>query len=126
MNLSAHYNQAGNTAAALEYAHKALGINPKSDPGLFQIAKAHERLGELNAALESLKAAIAINPRPSSYHYVLGTVYRRLGKTGESREAFELFRKLEKESSEIDQKKRDAARADPVRFSTPPKGGAVE
>jgi tetratricopeptide (TPR) repeat protein len=126
VNLSALYNKTGNIDAAVEYAQKALAINPKSDTGLFQMAKAQERRGELEAAVASLIAAISINPRSSSYHYVLGTVYRRLGKTDESREAFDLFRKLEKESSEIDQKKRDAAKGEPVRFSASPKGGAVE
>lgn len=126
MNLSAYYNQVGNAEAALEYARKALEINPKSDRGLFQIAKAQERRGHLAAAAESLKDAISINSRFSSYYYVLATVYRRLGKTDESSKAFETFRILERDSSEIDRKKRDVAREDPVSFAARPGGTIVK
>ena len=123
VNLSALRNREGNTDAALENARKALQLNPKSDRGLFQMAKAYEQRGELNGAMESLSRAISLNSHASSYYYVLGTILRRLGRSKESQEAFESFRKLEKDSSEIDRKRRELAKEDPVRFGAQPDGG---
>jgi len=107
VNLSALSNRTGDTEAALEYARKALQINPNSDRALFQMAKAHEYRGNLNAAAEALNRAVAINGRTSSYFYVLATVNRKLGKIEESRKAMEMFVKLDRESNELDQKRRD-------------------
>jgi tetratricopeptide (TPR) repeat protein len=123
VNLSALRNREGNTDAALENARQALLLNPRSDRGLFQIARALERRGDLNAAVESISRAIALNSHASSYYYVLGTILRRLGRSKESQEAFESFRKLEKDSSEIDRKRRELAKEDPVRFGDQPDGG---
>jgi tetratricopeptide (TPR) repeat protein len=107
VNMSALSNRTGDRPAALEYARKALEANPSSDRALFQIAKAHEGQGDLNAAAESLNHAIAINPRSSSYFYVLATIYRKLGKAEESRKAMEAFVKLDRESNELEQKRRE-------------------
>lgn len=110
VNLSSLYNRTGNRAAAMEYAQKALEVNARSDGALFQMAKAYEYQAEFVKAAEALNQAIAINPRVSSYFYVLGTVYRKLGKMGESRAAMESFRKLDRESNELERKRRDLAR----------------
>jgi tetratricopeptide (TPR) repeat protein len=110
VNLSSLSNRTGNRDTALEYARKALEVNPKADGALFQMAKAHEAKGDLNAAAEALNQAIEINPRISSYFYVLGTVYRKLGRFDESKTAMESFRKLDRESNELEQKRRNLAR----------------
>ena len=107
VNMSALSNRTGDREAALEYARKALAANPQSDRALFQMAKAYEYQGDLNAAAEALNRAIEINPRSSSYFYVLGTVYRKLGKMEESRKAMEAFAKLDRESNELEQKRRE-------------------
>jgi tetratricopeptide (TPR) repeat protein len=107
VNLSALYNRTGDRQAAMTYARKALEVNDKSDRALFQVAKAYEYAGDLNAAVESLSRAIAINPRASSYFYVLATVYRKLGKAEESRQAMASFTRLERETNELDQRRRD-------------------
>ena len=60
-----------------------------------------------NAAVESLSRAVALNSRSSSYFYVLGTVYRKLGKVEESRKAMEEFARLDRESNELEQKRRE-------------------
>jgi tetratricopeptide (TPR) repeat protein len=107
VNMSALSNRTGDRDAALAYARKALEANPKSDRALFQMAKAYEYRGDLNAAAEALTRAIAINARSSSYFYVLSHLYRKLGKVEESRQALETFARLDRESNELEQKRRE-------------------
>ena len=71
VNLSAFYNRTANPDKALEFAKKALEIDPRSDGALFQKARADERQGRLDDAVDALNRAIAINPRASAYYYVL-------------------------------------------------------
>ncbi|MBM3728153.1 MAG: tetratricopeptide repeat protein [Acidobacteria bacterium] len=110
VNLSALHNRAGNPAKAIEYARKALAVNRGADGAWYQMARAQERQGELEPALESVREAIAINGRVSSYHYTLAGLCRRLGKPAEAREALEIFSRLEKETTELEQKRREAQR----------------
>jgi tetratricopeptide (TPR) repeat protein len=106
VNLSAYYNRTGDPEKALEYARKAIGLDPKSDRAWFQKGRADERRGSLDDAVDALNQAIALNPRASSYYYVLASVYRRLGWTDESRKALEMFKRLEQESNELEKKRR--------------------
>jgi hypothetical protein len=55
-----------------------------------------------------LNDAIVLNSRASSYYYVLAGVYRRLGWMEESRQALDAFQKLERESAELEKKRRAA------------------
>lgn len=128
VNLSSLSNRTGNRDTALEYARKALEVNPRSDGALFQLAKAYEYKGELAAAVEALNKAIAINSRTSSYFYVLGTIYRKLGKYDESRKAMESFKKLDRESNELEQKRRNLGREEEQTTRPPqrPQGGVHE
>jgi tetratricopeptide (TPR) repeat protein len=105
--MSALSNRTGDRAAALEYARRALAVNPSSDRALFQIGKAYEYQGDLTAAADALKRAIDLNAHSSSYFYVLSGVYRKLGKTEESRKAIEEFSRLDRESNEVEQKRRE-------------------
>ena len=102
VNLSAYYNRTGDQAKALDYAQKALELDPKSDSAWFQKAKAEERSGRLEAAADSLNHAVTLNPRSSSYFYVLSGVYRRLGHLEESKQALESFTRLDQENGEIE------------------------
>ena len=106
MNLSAYYNRLGDPEKALDYARKALQLDPKSDRALFQKGRALERQGKLDEAVNALNEAISVNSRASSYYYVLAGVYRRLGWTDESRKALDVFRRLERESNELEKKRR--------------------
>jgi tetratricopeptide (TPR) repeat protein len=115
VNLSALYNRNGDREATMKYARKALEVNERSDRALFQLAKACERDENLPCAVDSLNRAIAINPRASSYFYVLATVLRKLGKVEESRQAMSAFSKLERETNELDQRRRDWAREEDLR-----------
>ncbi len=109
VNLSAYYNRTDHPDKALDYATKALELDPRSDRALFQKARAEERQGHLEAAVASLNSAIAINPHASSYFYVLAGVYRRLGWNDESQKALETFKRLDRESSELDKLRRGAS-----------------
>jgi len=109
INLSAFYNRTGDPAKAIEYARKAIELDPTSDRAWFQKAKADEREGRLNDAVTALNAAISYNPRASSYYYVLAGVYRQMGWTDESRKALEHFKRLDQESAALEKKRRSAS-----------------
>jgi tetratricopeptide (TPR) repeat protein len=106
VNMSAFYNRTGDPDKAIECARRAIALDPKSDRALFQKARADERQGRLNDAVGALNQAIAINPRASSYYYVLAGVYRNLGWMDESKKALDSFKRLERESAELDKVRR--------------------
>jgi tetratricopeptide (TPR) repeat protein len=108
VNLSAYYNRTGDAQKALEHARQALALDPNSDRALFQKGRAHERLGNLDEAANALNDAIGINPRASSYYYVLANIFRRLGQKEDSEKALDMFKRLERESSELDKRRRSA------------------
>ena len=111
VNLSAYYNRTGDPARALEYAQKALELEPKSDPAWFQKARAEERQGQLQAAADSLNHAISLNQRSSSYYYVLSGIYRRLGKLEESKNALQSFTRLDQENNDLEKMRRNASKS---------------
>jgi superkiller protein 3 len=123
VNMSALYNQQGDSKTALDFARRALAVNPSSDRALYQMAKAYERDGATAAAVDSLNRAVAINPQASSYFYMLATVYRRLGKAEESRKAMETFSKLSRLSNELEQKRIDWFKEDGNRGQMKPGPG---
>ena len=114
VNLSAYHNRTGDPEKALDYARKALALDPKSDRAWFQKGKADERQGRLDEAVDAVNRAISLSPRSSSYYYVLAGLYRRLGKMEESRKALESFTRLEREASELERKRRDGSRSNPT------------
>ncbi|HZS97802.1 MAG TPA: tetratricopeptide repeat protein, partial [Terriglobales bacterium] len=119
VNLSAYYNRKSEPQKALEYANKALELDPKSDRAWFQKGKADEGEGRLNDAVDSVNRAISFNPRASSYYYVLAGLYRRLGKMDDSRKALDSFTRLDKETNELEKMRRSANRS----AGSPPKPG---
>lgn len=115
INLSAFYNRTGDPDKAAQWARQALAVSPQADGAWFQLGKALDRKQQWADAVDALGNAIALNSHASSYYYVLGNAYRRLGKIKESREALAAFQRLERESAEFDQKRRDAKRTEPVK-----------
>ena len=79
VNLSAYYNRTGDPAKALEYARKAIELDPTSDRAWFQKAKADEHEGRLNDAASALNEAISRNPRVV---FLLLRAGRRVSTTG--------------------------------------------
>jgi tetratricopeptide (TPR) repeat protein len=110
VNLSAYYNRTGDPAKALDYAAKALELDPKSDSAWFQKARSEERQAQFQAAADSLNRAISLNPRRSSYYYVLSGVYRRLGNLEESKKALESFTRLDQENNELEKTRRNISK----------------
>jgi len=109
VNLSAYYNRKGDVENALKYARAALELDPKADGAWFQLAKASEAEGRLSDTADALERAVSLNPRAASYYYTLATVYRRLGKAEDSRKALDSFLRLQKETDEIEEKRRKLA-----------------
>jgi tetratricopeptide (TPR) repeat protein len=87
---------------------------PSTQPGQLivklEIVDAIPPQDRFDDAAIALNSAIAINPRVASYYYVLSTIYRRQGKLDESREAMEKFSKLNRESDELEERRRESLR----------------
>jgi len=110
INLSGYYNYRGKFDLALEYAHKALELNPQSDLAYFQIAKTCRARQDWTGVVGALEKAIAINSWRPQYFYVLGIAYGRLGKTEESKRALQTFQDLEKRNANFERQRRELHR----------------
>ncbi len=93
VNLSAFYNRLLNPELALQYAQKAIELNPNSDLAFYQRARAYQFLKNWELAAEALRAAISIKP---SY------------EPEESRGALDTFQKLKHDSEVVENQIRDA------------------
>jgi len=111
VNLSGYYNRRDKLDLALEYAHKALELNPESDLAYFQIAKTCRARGDWAGEATALEKAISIRPT-SQYYYVLAVAYRKVGKAQESERALEAFQRLQKQTADLDGQRREARRAE--------------
>ena len=98
--ISAFYNRQKNADEALNYARKAVGINPASDTAYFEMAKAYRTQKQLQKSVEAARSAIAINSRMPDYYYVMGLVLRELGNQQASAEALEKYAQLQQHSSD--------------------------
>jgi len=107
VNLSAYYNRQIKPELALQYGQEAINMNPKSDLGYYQIARAYQSINKWDQAAEALRNAVSIKPSSAQYYYVLSEVYRRLGKPEQSRAALDTFQKLKHDSDDIENKVRD-------------------
>jgi tetratricopeptide (TPR) repeat protein len=111
VNLSGYYNRRGKLDLALEYAHKALELNPRSDLAYFQIAKTCRTRGDWGGEAAALEKAISIRPA-SQYFYVIAVAYRKLGRIKESEQALATFQRLQKETEDLEGQRREARRAE--------------
>jgi tetratricopeptide (TPR) repeat protein len=110
VNLAGYYNYRGKLDLAVEYAHKALALNPRADLAYFQIAKACRARQDWKGVAEALENAIAINPSRAQYYYVLAAAYHKLGKIEESKGALARFQGLEKQTAEFERQRRGRSR----------------
>ena len=111
VNLGGYYNRRGNLDLAVEYASKALALNPKADLAYFQIAKACRARQDWKGVAQALEEAIALNSSRAQYYYVLSAAYQKLGKIGEAQRAMARFQDMEKQTAEFERQRRDADRA---------------
>jgi tetratricopeptide (TPR) repeat protein len=94
--LSAYYNRNRRPDQAIQFAQKAIQVNPRCDVAYFELAKAYQTQNEWNRAAEEARKAIAINSSTPEYFYLLSIALRRLGKTQESDEALKKFEQIHK------------------------------
>ncbi len=111
VNLSGYYGRRGEFQTSLDYARRALELNPSSDLAYYQMAKTYRTLGDWAHAAEVLEKAIAIKPTLSQYHYVLSFAYRKLGKLEESQRALKTFKDIEEQTAELERRRRETRRA---------------
>ena len=110
INLSGYYNYRGKLDLSLEYAHKALELNPQADLAYFQIAKTCRAKRDWTGVVAALERATAINSWRPQYFYVLGLAYGKLGKPEESRRALQTFQDLEKRDADFERQRRELHR----------------
>jgi tetratricopeptide (TPR) repeat protein len=110
INLSGYYNYQGKLDLSLEYAHKALALNPQSDLAYFQVAKTCRAKQDWKGVVEALEKATAISSWRPQYFYVLGIAYGKLGKTEESKRALQTFQDLEKRDADFERQRREIHR----------------
>jgi len=93
--LSAHYNRDREPGQAIEYAQRALQMDPKCDLAYYDLAKAYQAQSEWQKAIDAAQRAIAINSSTPEYFYLLSTALRRLGKVPESEAALKRFEEIQ-------------------------------
>jgi tetratricopeptide (TPR) repeat protein len=106
--LSAHYNRQREPALAIEFAQKALLIDPQCDLANYDLAKAFQSQGEWQKAIDEVQKAIAINSNTPEYFYLLSKVLRKLGKIPESEAALKRFEEIHNDQNEMARLWRDA------------------
>ena len=99
--LGAYYNRRKNAGRALEFARKAVDLNPQSDAAHFEMAKAYRTQKELEKSAAATRRAIAINAQMPDYYYVLGLVLRELGNQKESADALAKYAQLQQPSANV-------------------------
>jgi tetratricopeptide (TPR) repeat protein len=68
-----------NPEAALDFAKKAVSLQPEEYSNHVILAKVHERLGNISDAIREAETATAQNPNDSTSRYALYKLYRQAG-----------------------------------------------
>jgi len=79
---------------ALEFARKAIELEPNLESNHLAMAKVYERLGKLSEAEAELQTAIQLDPSDASARFVSFRVYTRLGKHQAAQAELEAFKKV--------------------------------
>jgi tetratricopeptide (TPR) repeat protein len=80
--------------AALEYAQKAVKLDPEVEANHLIVAKVHESCGELDAAIRECLEAARLKPNDAAIRYVLVRLYRKKGDNAAADEQMKLHEKL--------------------------------
>jgi tetratricopeptide (TPR) repeat protein len=89
------YLQQGQTEIALTEYTRALEKDSKSVPAHFRVADANLRMGRFKEASEAAAKTLALDSAHRKAHYVLATALVRMGAQQESERELEVYRKLE-------------------------------
>jgi tetratricopeptide (TPR) repeat protein len=118
--LCAHYVRGRQPELAIEYARKAIAIDPKLDLAYFQMAKAFEYEGKWKECGEAAQQAIALDARTADYFYVLSVALRRQGMQAESQAALKKFEELhQKEQADTEMVKKARQQSLPKTSASP-------
>jgi tetratricopeptide (TPR) repeat protein len=80
--------------SALEYAQKAVELDPALEANHLVVAKIYEGRGDLDAAIRECLEAARLKPNDPPVHYVLARLYRKKGDSAQAAEQLELHEKL--------------------------------
>jgi tetratricopeptide (TPR) repeat protein len=87
-------NQKASATQALEFARKAITMNPKMAEAHYLCGKALLKLERFTEARSELLLAVQLNAKDARPHFLLGQVYDRLGESQQAVEARKTFAKL--------------------------------
>jgi Flp pilus assembly protein TadD len=79
---------------ALEFARKAIELEPDVDSNHLIMAKIYERLGRLSNAEEELQTAERLDPINAAPRYMLARIYSKAGDHEAAEAELEMFRKI--------------------------------
>jgi tetratricopeptide (TPR) repeat protein len=78
---------------ALQFASRAVSLEPKSAESQLELARAYMALGKLPEAANALKMSIALDPTESAPYYHLFSAYRHLKQPTAAAEALTAFQR---------------------------------
>lgn len=81
-------------AEALEFAHKAIELEPNLSSNHLVIAKIYEKLGRLSEAKDELRTAERLDPTSASTHFMLARIYSKAGDREAAEAEIELFKQV--------------------------------
>jgi tetratricopeptide (TPR) repeat protein len=82
------------TAQALDFAQKAVQLEPDLDSNHSTLARVYELQGKLPEAEQELQIAVRLSANKPGNHYVLSRLYRSLGRTEDAQAQLQTFQKL--------------------------------
>lgn len=80
--------------AALEYAQKAVKLEPEVETNHLVVAKVHESHGDFDAAIRECVEAARLKPNDPAIHYVLMRLYQKKGDHAAAAEQLKVHEKL--------------------------------
>ena len=87
-NLAQIYREEGRLGVALNFANRAVQIDPGFVAGWYNLGILQRQLGNLVAAVEAYQRGITLNPTAAALHQNLGTALLQAGQIEGSRESF--------------------------------------
>lgn len=86
--------KAGKLPEAIEFARKALSLDPGNDRIIFLLATLYYSAGQLDPALQNAHEAVGKAPSEWSYHYLLGLIEEATSQVGQADQSFKIAARL--------------------------------